>query len=192
MAQRVGVVLAGGAGSRMGEPKGSIDLDGRTLAERAAAVLWPLSGSILISVRPGSPNPAAQHPAVADDPPGGRGPLAGLHAAFRATGKADLLVLACDYPRMETAGLAALIDAAEPQDDVVLAVDAAGRDHPLVALWRRSALVELERALSERCYKVRALLADLDVRRVAPDDVPGIDLDAMLLNVNHPEDLLRL
>ena len=192
MGQRVGVVLAGGVGTRMGGPKGGIDLDGQTLAARAAAALWPLCGSVLISVASGTANPAPQHPAVADDPPAGRGPLAGILAAYRATGEADLLVLACDYPRMEPAGLHGILDRAGPEHDLVLAVDRVGRDHPLVGLWRRSCLAHVERALSERMYKVRALLPDLDTQRVGPDDVPGIDLDGMLINVNHPEGLLRL
>ncbi len=192
MGQRVGVVLAGGTGTRMGAPKGEVDLDGQTLAARAAAALWPLCGSVLISVAGAASNPAPQHPAVADDPPAGRGPLAGILAAFRATGEADLLVLACDYPKMRPAGLQALVERGGPEDDLVIAVDRAGRDHPLVGLWRRTAEAHVERALSERMYKVRALLPDLATRRVGPDDVEGVDLDDMLINVNHPEDLLRL
>jgi molybdopterin-guanine dinucleotide biosynthesis protein A len=192
MPQIVGVVLTGGRGRRMGGPKGEIELEGRSLAERAAATLWPHCASVLISIRPGAPNPAPQHPAIADDPPADRGPLAGIHAAFLASGSADLLVLACDYPAMSGDGLSAILDAARPEDDLVLAVDGSGRDHPLVGLWRRSALPHVERALSDRLYKVRALLPDLATRRVSPADAPGVDLDALLLNVNHPEDLLRL
>ena len=192
MGQRVGVVLAGGAGIRMGGPKGTIDVDGQTLATRAAAVLWPLCGSVLISVAAGAPNPAPQHPTVPDDPPAGRGPLAGILAAYRATGEADLLVLACDYPRMDSAGLHGIVQVAGREHDLVFAVDRAGRDHPLVGLWRRGCVPHVERALSERAYKVRALLPDLDTRRVGPDDLPDVDLDGMLINVNHPEDLLRL
>lgn len=192
MKNRVGVVLAGGRGERMGEPKGGIELEGRTLAARAADVLRSVSDSVLISVAAGAANPAPEHPAIADDPPEGRGPLAGLQAAFRASGATDLVVLACDYPRMEPWLLRALVDAAHPDDDLVLAVDAAGRDHPLVGLWRRSALPKVEQALADRMYKVRALLAELRTRRVGPAQIDDPRLDELLLNVNHPEDLLRL
>jgi len=36
MAQRIGVVLAGGLGRRLGKPKGDVVLGGSTLADRAA------------------------------------------------------------------------------------------------------------------------------------------------------------
>ena len=192
MGQRGVVLRAGGPGTRMGAPKGQLDLAGPPIAAGAAAALWTLCGSVLVSVAAGATNPAPQHPAVADDPPAGRGPLAGIHAAFRATGEADLLILACDYPRMTPAGLQALGDRADAARDLVIAVDRAGRDHPLVGLWRRSCVPHGERALSERMYKVRALLPDVETVRVGPDDVEGVDLDGMLINVNHPEDLLRL
>ena len=98
MAQRVGLVLAGGRGERLGRSKGDLSYDGKTLAERASALLWPICGSVLVSLSEGVENPAPNYPPLVDPPPSGRGPLAGIDAAFEATGDADLLVLACDYP----------------------------------------------------------------------------------------------
>lgn len=202
MAQRIGVVLAGGAGRRMGADKARLEIGGRGLAEIAASTLWPLCGSVLVSVAPGSDAPVRDLPIVEDTAPAHRGPLAGIDAAFRATGGADLLVLACDYPYLPTAALERLVAAVEPATggeagdvaapDVVLWTDPAGRDHPLVALWRRTSAPAVAAALAERRYKVRALLAELDVARVSPAACPpGVDLRDALRNVNHPEDLWR-
>lgn len=192
MPQRVGLVLAGGRGRRLGRPKGPIELDGVTLAARAAAALWPSCGSVLISVGDPHDDPAPAYPRVVDPPPAGRGPLAGIDAAFAATGEADLLVLACDYPFVTRELLERL--AATPVDtqNLIMLTDAAGRDHPLVALWRRDAAPIVRAALVAERLKVRALLADLAVLRLSSADLPGVDLDRALLNVNDPEQLERL
>ena len=130
----------------MGRTKGDVVVEGATLAERAARALWPLCGSVLISVSPAARNPAPGFPTIEDEPPPGRGPLAGIAAGFRATGGADLLVLACDYPNVALDLLAALVAAAEDHD-VAIPTDPGGRDHPLVGLWRRSAEGPVRRVL---------------------------------------------
>ena len=189
MSQCVGVVLAGGLGQRMGRTKGDLVFDGRTLAQRAATTLWPFCGSVLISVAHAAANPAPGHPAVEDAPPAGRGPLAGLVAAFDASGGADLLVLACDYPQVEPALLRKLLSFATEDHDVTLMTDAGGRDHPLVGLWRRRTEGRVRQALESGMFKVRALLGEFEVRRLGPADFPGIDLDRALHNLNWPSDL---
>jgi len=192
MAQRVGVVLAGGRGRRIGRPKGEIEYEGASLALRAAGLLWPLCGSVLISLAEGAGNPAPGYPTVVDPPPPGRGPLAGIHAAFEATGDADLLVLACDYPFITPTLLRRLAAHSGGTENLIMMTDFAGRDHPLVGLWRRDAEPVVRSALQEGRFKVRALLPDLCVLRLGPADFPGTDLDRALFNVNEPEHLDRL
>jgi molybdopterin-guanine dinucleotide biosynthesis protein A len=188
MAQTIGVVLAGGEGRRFGSAKGAVVLGGSTLADRAARTLKPLCGSVLVSVAQGSANPAPPYPAVEDGGPR-RGPLGGLAAAFAATGRADLLVLACDYPAVGTGFLRALLAAGEGTDDLVFPVDGAGRDHPLVGLWRRSSEPAVCSALAAGALKVQALLPDLRVRRLPAPVFPNFELPRVLANVNWPEDL---
>jgi molybdopterin-guanine dinucleotide biosynthesis protein A len=189
VAQTIGVVLAGGEGRRFGKPKGEVLLGGGTLAERAARALKPLCGSVLVSIAKGGVNPAPAYPAIEDKGPR-RGPLGGLAAAFASTGRADLLVLACDYPAVGTSFLRSLLAAAEGGgDDLVFPVDDGGRDHPLVGLWRRSAEAALNSALEEQSYKVQALLPDLALRRLPVQVFPNFDLRRVLANVNWPDDL---
>ena len=189
MAQRVGLVLAGGRGERLGRSKGDLSYDGKTLAERASALLWPICGSVLISLSEGVENPAPNYPPLVDPPPSGRGPLAGIDAAFEATGDADLLVLACDYPFVTQALLRRLVSHAMGEDDIVMMTDFAGRDHPLVALWCRCAAAAVHEAVAADRLKVRGMLPDLGVRRLGPAEFQGIDLDRELFNLNRPEDL---
>ena len=173
----------------MGRTKGDLVVDGRPLAERAARTLAPVCASVLISVAPGAVNPAPHWSAVEDALPAGRGPLAGLQAAFLGAASADLLVLACDYPGVTTDLLRALLAQVPEDADLVFPTDPKGKDHPLVGLWRRTTLDEIEASLASRVYKVRALLAGLRVHRVHPQQLPGFDLTAMLRNVNEPSAL---
>jgi molybdopterin-guanine dinucleotide biosynthesis protein A len=192
MPQLIGVVLAGGEGSRLGRPKGEIVIDGISLVDRAARALRPLCGSVLISVGVEGTGFATGYDVVVDADPAGRGPLAGIAAAFESTGKADLVVLACDYPRVETPLLQTLVSSGRPEDDLVIVSDLQGRDHPLVGLWRRSTEAHVKAALADRIHKVRALLSQFEVRRLGPDELPQFDLDEVLLNLNTPEDLERV
>lgn len=187
--QRVGVVLAGGSGTRFGRTKGDVVVDGVPLAVHAANALRPVCATVLISVAPGASNPAPGYAPIEDAEPAGRGPLAGIEAAFAATGQADLVVLACDYPRVGPEVLEAVLAAARDTDEMVIATDGRGRDHPLVGLWRRALAAHVRDALDHGFFKVRALLAEVEVRRVRPADAAGVDLDAALANINTRADL---
>lgn len=191
MAQTIGVVLAGGAGRRMGGPKGELRVDGMTLAERAAKTLRPLCGSVLISVPHGGRNPAPGYAAIEDELPERRGPLAGIAAAFASSGRADLFVLACDYPAVESELFRVLRDLAEPWADVVLPTDASGRDHPLVALWRRGAERAVRAALDADSRRVSSVFPEVEVQRISAADLGtlGVDVKLALTNVNWPSDL---
>jgi molybdopterin-guanine dinucleotide biosynthesis protein A len=189
VAQTIGVVLAGGEGRRFGARKGEVVLGGSTLADRAARALKPLCGSVLVSIAKGGANPAPAYPAIEDR--GVRcGPLGGLKAAFASTGKADLLVLACDYPAVGTSFLRSLLAAAQGGGDLVFPVDDAGRDHPLVALWRRTAESAVDAALADGSFKVQSLFPELTLRRLPAQVFPNFDLRRVLANVNWPEDLV--
>ena len=180
--------MAGGEGRRFGRPKGEVPLGGSTLADRAARALKPLCGSVLVSIAKGGANPAPAYTPIEDQGPR-RGPLGGLAAAFASTGQADLLVLACDYPAVGTSFLRSVLAGAEGPGDLVFPVDAAGRDHPLVGLWRRSAEAVVLHALNENAFKVAALFPDLAVRRLPSQVFPNFELRTVLANVNWPEDL---
>lgn len=189
MGQRVGVVLAGGQGTRLGRPKGDLTFEGTTLAQRAAAVLWPSCGSVLISVAQGAPNPAPDWPVVEDFPPPGRGPLAGIAAAFAASSDADLIVLACDYPRVGEDLIAALADLPMNEIDLAMPTDGKGRDHPLVGCWSRRMQALVNDSLDDGRFRVQGLFPDCRVRRLSPGELPVQDLDHALHNVNWPTDL---
>ena len=191
MSRLIGLVLAGGEGARFGKPKGEVQFKGRTLAQCAAEVLWPLCAGVLVSICAGCRNPSPDLIAVEDPPPADRGPLAGILAGMDATGDADLLVLACDYPLIDSDLLARLVTVGA-EGDLVMLTDNNGRDHPLAAVWRRSAEQHLRRALDEKRYKVRSLFGELDVVRLGPREIPDRDLTRAMTNVNQEDQLRRM
>jgi molybdopterin-guanine dinucleotide biosynthesis protein A len=185
----IGLVLAGGKGSRMGLDKGALRVGGSALAHRAAVTLGRVCSDVLVSVAPGAANPAPGYLAIEDHAPAGRGPLAGILAAFRGTVERDLLVLACDYPAVDSRFLRNLLSCARIGDAVVLPQDSRGRDHPLVALWRRETEAPVRAAIEARRYRVGAVVRSLCVRRVGARELGRTDLDRVLINLNRPSDL---
>lgn len=123
-----GVVLAGGMSSRMGRQKAFLEIEGRTLVERALDALSQVCPRLLVvAARAGEFAGYGVEVAVDEYP--GSGPLAGIHAALAASGD-DCLVAACDQPFLEPALLRALLeralcDAVAQRDDVARATQCA-------------------------------------------------------------------
>src|SRR5262245_23173248 len=85
----VGVILAGGASTRMGRDKALLEIEGETLLARAARRLGEVCEEVLVA-------DAGRFGGIPDGP--GRGPAAGLLGAARARPGRALLVLAVDLP----------------------------------------------------------------------------------------------
>ena len=188
MKKPIGLVLAGGAGRRLGRSKADLRLQGVSLASRAATKLVEFCSGVLVSVPPGADNPAPGFAALEDAAPAGRGPLAGLDAAFGATSDADLLVLACDYPHVGPKLLRAIVTQGG-DEPLTLVSGRDGRDHPLVALWGRPLAGPVRRAVERGAYRVRDLVAEVRVCRIGSERLPEVDLERELVNVNRPQDL---
>ncbi|TAK92149.1 MAG: molybdenum cofactor guanylyltransferase [Burkholderiaceae bacterium] len=95
-----GLILAGGAGKRMGGvDKGWVCHQGVPMIEAALARLTPQVGSILISANRSLERYAALgHPVVQDNSSDFQGPLAGILAGLSACQTPWLQVIPCDTP----------------------------------------------------------------------------------------------
>jgi molybdopterin-guanine dinucleotide biosynthesis protein A len=170
-----GVLLVGGASTRFGSPKALARFGGETLAERA----WRLLGEACDErLAVGKTADGLVLPfELIDDGSRVRAPLAGLVAGLRAARTDVAVVIPVDLPLLTATALQQL--AARCKD---AAVPASG---PLPGAYRRSALPALERALAAGAFRLRDVLAELDVAIVPIDET-------QLVNVNEPEDLERL
>lgn len=183
----IGVILSGGQSRRMGRDKAGVMLAGRTLLDWKAAELAPLFGEVYVSVdRPGR-YPGYRE--LADLRPG-QGPLAGLEAAFLRTGAEAVFLAAVDLP-FAGASLAARILAEAGAADACVIRRRSGEAEPLFALYRRGCLEPLTACLNEGRRAVKALLDRVDCRWLEEDDLPELDLERALWNVNTGAELCR-
>ena len=182
-----GAILAGGKSLRMGRDKAFIEIDGRPLITRMAALLAPITDEIIIS----SNERTLYHPLgfpVIPDVFLEQGPLAGLHAVMAHTRRALILLLACDLPRVHAGLLCSLIECSAGYDAVIPRSNG-GLAHPLSAVYRRTCFRFIESSLSGQKNKMTAFLEDspLNVRWLRPDEGSFSDQD--LVNLNSPKDL---
>lgn len=194
----VGLVLAGGAGRRIGGRKEVRQLGGKALLDRALDILGPQVAAIAVSVGEARRTDLAHGMPQLLDTVTGRGPLGGLHAglvwtrAFHASAP-FLAVIPTDAPFLP-ASLIGQLAAAIGEADAVVAAAADGSRSPVVGLFRPDLEAKLAAHLhSGGSNAVEAFLADQSVATVlirADPAIAALGIDP-LFNVNTPEDLLR-
>ncbi|MFF4270490.1 NTP transferase domain-containing protein [Streptomyces sp. NPDC001536] len=173
------VVLAGGAARRLGgADKPGVRVGGRALLDRVLAACADARTTVLVA----DPRPTARPVTWArEDPPGG-GPLAALGAGLTHTTAPDVVVLSADLPFLAADTVRHLLTALRTGDtEGALLTDADGRDQPLVAAYRATALRRELLALDKEHegltgLPLRRLTAGLHLTRV-PDPVASFDCD---------------
>lgn len=180
------VVLAGGAGRRMGGDKARLVLDGQRLVDRVATRMAMVADHVMVASGPrslGRDDEVADAPDVA-------GPLAGVLAALRISSARMLAVVPVDAPGTDPALVVRLADWCAGQGRAA-AVAVTGERvqalHAVVAVAARDA-VEARVADGER--SPRGLLAWLDAARLGVDGWTDLDpAGAFADDWDRPEDL---
>ncbi len=95
----IGVVLAGGASSRMGHDKAALSYKGFSLLERQVQLLQEAGLSRVIVSGRSQPDDWTLDASFCPDEQPGAGPLAGLQAVLRAE-QETVLLIACDMPAL--------------------------------------------------------------------------------------------
>jgi molybdopterin-guanine dinucleotide biosynthesis protein A len=172
------VLLTGGASSRMGLDKASIEVDGQPLGARIAAELAKRAAKVTILGR----EPIEPYAFQIDEDPL-QGPLAAL-GRFKPSHE-FVFVASCDLPRFRAEvvdDLAALIGDLDAAIPVLL-----GRAQPLCALYRARAFTSARKLSREGERRVMAWIRGLEV--VEASAFPSLEACA---NVNTPEELNQL
>jgi molybdopterin-guanine dinucleotide biosynthesis protein A len=183
------VILAGGQSRRMGVNKALLEIGGKPIIRVLIDRILPVTDRILISSNDTQSYDFLDYPVIPDHFPG-NGPLAGFHSAMLYNTCSLYIVLACDLPNLKTTLLQSLIALAEGFDAAVPKTGD-GIIHPLCAVYRRTCLPSIEKALARGANKViRTFLDDrLAVRWISPKEGKFEDTD--LANINTPEDLQK-
>lgn len=173
------VVLAGGAARRLGgADKPGLRVGGRALLDRVLTACADAGTTVVVA----DPRPILRPVRWAREDPPGAGPVAALDAGLRHTTADAVVVLSADLPFLEVATVRRLLTALRTGGaEGVLLTDADGRDQPLVAAYRASALRRELSALTNEHggltgLPLRRLTAALDLTRV-PDPVASFDCD---------------
>ena len=174
-----GFVLVGGESRRMGKDKALLAYAGETLVQAVALEVVKAAGSVALLGDPAR----YRHLGISTVPDviPARGPMSGLHAALKSA-KADwILLVACDMPNVHASFLRTLIDRATLTQARCVAARSERGLEPLCAVYHRSTLSEVEKALQENRLRMRDLVARLDPI--------GVDAEARLVrNVNTEND----
>ena len=179
------VILTGGASRRMGRDKATLEWSGTTMLQSLIdryAVLGPVAVSVdragRFSFRGASE--------LTDRFPG-MGPLNGLVSGVESTDEPFLLLAATDLPFGEPALAKYLQERIGDAGAAVLRRGVKGME-PLFAVYARKALPEARACLASGKKSFRDLFERIAVRFVLPEEVPGLDIERVLTNVNTPEE----
>jgi molybdenum cofactor cytidylyltransferase/nicotine blue oxidoreductase len=177
-ARIAGVVLAAGAGRRLGGPKAELRVDGERLLDRAAARLTAAGCDPVVAVvRPGT-EVAGARPVVNPDPD--RGMRSSLELGLAAAPGVDAVaVVLVDTPGLTDVGTTAVLDGWRP-GRIAVARYGDRRGHPTVMapdLWARA----LELAGPDE--GARALL------RARPDLVDDVAAPGSAADLDTPQDV---
>ncbi len=179
-----GLILAGGASTRMQRDKAALLYQGSNQLDRAFALLSPLVERTFVSVRVdqiGDPTRAGR-PLIVDSVPGG-GPVVGIRSAFEAHANVAWLVIAVDLPFLSEMTLSALLTARDPTVFATAFRSAHdGLPEPLCAIWEPSASAALARYQASGGQCPRKFLVRHPSKLVDLMEITALD------NVNTPDE----
>ena len=187
MTTPAGVILAGGASSRMGRDKALVEIDGRpmilhvaqALSDGGCSPVWCQGGDAVRLGRLGFE--VVPDPVGPADAPGRSGPVPAIATALANSTAATVVVAACDLPDLTRELVRSLVRVSMGTGAVAVATSD-GRRH-LVAAWPTAVLPELAGLIEQGVTAYGAALAQLG----------AVDVEAasdVLRNVNLPSDLL--
>lgn len=182
----LGIVLAGGLSSRYGSPKAFAQVNGTAYYEIAVHALKGISSQVIIAGR--EEHLDCYHPetsVVTDvEPFSGCGPLAGIYSAITLYPASRYAILPCDMPNMRPEVMETLVKYCADED--VIAVEADGVYHPLVAIYDQRIKSMIRQSLEQGQYSVMKLLKQVKTRWIQGNELT-VNTDLVFRNMNTPE-----
>jgi len=190
-AAQIGVtafILAGGKSTRMRTDKAFVEYEGHTLLERALALTRSVASEVRIV---GDPAKFEAFAPVVEDLFRDCGPLAGIHAALRASHTELNLMLAVDLPFVSAALLQYLIAQAQGAPDAIVIVPhSEERRQPLCAIYRRKFSDAAENSLRSGKNRIDRLFDFVPTRVITEEELKAAGFaPGIFRNLNTPEEL---
>ena len=187
-----GIILCGGAGSRLGGcNKAFLTLDSQSFLQRLRDTLAPLTEEILLVAREAEIFSSYAERTVTDIYTA-RCALTGIHAGLKHASTEHCFFVACDAPLLKPALVSGLVQRATPETDAVVP-EYDGYLEPLCAVYSRHCLPVIEHLLDSGTYQIRKLYPLIRTRKVGKRALRELDPDLQsFFNVNTKEDLRKL
>ena len=188
------MILAGGAGSRLGKEKSLIEFDGRPLIQWSVEKLAPLVEDVVVVAR--GPEQARRledlipHAAIVCDSISGYGPIAGLAAGMGQARNEYVLAIGCDLPFLNADVINLLFELVQGWDAAVPTREN-GMMEPLHSVYKKDALLSAcQRAIENGEKRIRGPLSMLRVKCVAVELLKNLDSELLtFFNLNTRADL---
>jgi molybdopterin-guanine dinucleotide biosynthesis protein A len=171
------IVLAGGAGRRMGDPLGTdkalLEVGGVRLLDRVLAAVGDAERIVVVGPR----RPTSRSVLWTIEEPAGSGPAAAIVQGLSLVSAPVVVVIAADVPFAATAVprlLEALLGGA---DDAAMLVDEGGRRQPLVAAYRAASLARRTAGQDWSGRSVHSLIEGLKVSSIRALGAESLDCD---------------
>lgn len=187
-------ILIGGRSSRFGSDKSTFELNGETLAARAARICeeaFPRSKARFVSTVSGT---YLDRDLIADIYPD-RGAAGAVHAALTDARTPWIFVLACDLPLVTPEFVSKLAEFTDGDHGCVVPVQRGDRWQPLCAFYRTDVCLRIfETAISgDQQPSLRAIAKTAEPRIVEFGEYSNLpDAPRLLTNVNTVADLDRI
>jgi molybdenum cofactor guanylyltransferase len=185
-----GVILSGGRNRRMGENKAFLRVGGERLIDRTVRLFRELFREVMIVTA----NPLDyidQQAAIVTDILPERGALGGLYTGLFYAAEEYAFIAACDIPFLNRAFIEYMASRA-PGYDIVVPAPPDGLQ-PLHAVYARRCLPAIRSLLDQGRLQIKELYPGQRILKIEPEVLHRFDPEGrMFLNVNTPEDFLKL
>jgi len=171
-------VLAGGKSRRMGRDKAFLPVGAATLIEETVRPLEKHFDEVLVAISKGQSVPPLPWRTVEDDV-AGQGPLRGILTGLRNARHDACFVLACDAPGLSASVVSKIVSAVSGVD-IAVAVTDGGLKEPLLGVYRKSIIPEIEALLASGERSILPLFVRVKTREVV---LESFEIPA---NVNTP------
>ncbi len=168
--QATAIIMAGGGSSRMGTDKSMLPIKGQSMIEAICEQLRGSFDQILISANEVDKFAFLGFEVVPDKVPE-QGPLMGIASALEASANELNFVIACDIPKINLACVNRMLtEAVESQADIVIPTTGEEKYEPLFAIYRKTALESINKALSSGKRKITEVFTLCRVNHIELDD----------------------
>ncbi|PWJ44332.1 molybdenum cofactor guanylyltransferase [Sediminitomix flava] len=182
----LGVILAGGKSSRMGQDKGLLELGGKSFVELISEKLDEIGADEIVI--------STSHLAytkfsfsLVPDLISDIGPIGGLYAVMKSKQADYYFFISCDSPMISVSILEKLLEQTKENGSATVC-KIGDQLYPLVGCYHRSVFELIEKQIENKRY---SLMKMLDVIRAKTLDLDA-NTSSTLLNCNTPEDYKRL